>query len=199
MEDNYEEFIKYTESDDFMTDEEEQDFFDAYYEEEKKQYQKALSDYKTYRKNALSYMPADFYREEAENLSHIWSLGFVDVVEVEKYGKTYYNLTEESLKEIFPDDGFHRNPNLEVQEELYDVWVKKDSMTELQKEIYDKWVADGKTSEYVQEYEDAPDEFTITHSMNKLIRQYCNYEDDYSGYIALPMKDGRYWLIEFNC
>lgn len=31
-----------------------------------------------------------------------------------------------------------------------------------------------------------------------LVCQWCNYEDDYKGYILLPMKDGRYWCFYYQ-
>ena len=31
-----------------------------------------------------------------------------------------------------------------------------------------------------------------------LVCQWCNFEDDYTGYILLPMKDGRYWCFYYQ-
>lgn len=31
-----------------------------------------------------------------------------------------------------------------------------------------------------------------------LVCQWCNYEDDYKGYILLPMKNGRYWCFYYQ-
>lgn len=202
MEDNYEDFIKYTESDDFMTDEEMdkemQIVLDAYYEEERKQRLKMLTDYRKYRKNALSYMPADYYREEAENMMSLWSYGFVEVEETTQYNKTYYKLTETSVKEAF-GDSIQQYLTLKTQEETWDEWFESvDKLPKHIKEIYDKWIENGQIGDNVETYDDS-DEVQITHTMTILIRQFNSYEDDYHGYIALPMKDGRYWLIGYSC
>lgn len=202
MEDNYEDFIKYTESDDFMTDEEMdkemQKVLDAYYEEERKQRLKMLADYRKYKKNALSYMPADYYREEAENMMNLWSYGFVEVEETTQYNKTYYKLTESSVKEAF-GDSIQQYLTLKTQEETWDEWFESvDKLPIHIKEIYDKWIENGQFGDNVETYDDS-DEVQITHTMTILIRQFNSYEDDYHGYIALPMKDGRYWLIGYSC
>lgn len=31
-----------------------------------------------------------------------------------------------------------------------------------------------------------------------LVCQWCNFEDDYKGYILLPMKDGKYWCFYYE-
>lgn len=31
-----------------------------------------------------------------------------------------------------------------------------------------------------------------------LVHQWCNFEDDYKGYILLPMKDGKYWCFYYE-
>lgn len=48
---------------------------------------------------------------------------------------------------------------------------------------------------FSEQVEDVDDDSSFTY----LVHQWCYFEDDYRGYILLPLSDGRYWLIFYIC
>ncbi len=48
---------------------------------------------------------------------------------------------------------------------------------------------------FSEQVEDVDDDTSFTY----LVHQWCYFEDDYRGYLLLPLKDGRFWLIFYVC
>lgn len=48
---------------------------------------------------------------------------------------------------------------------------------------------------FSEQVEDVDNDSSFTY----LVHQWCYFEDDYRGYILLPLRDGRYWLIFYIC
>ena len=48
---------------------------------------------------------------------------------------------------------------------------------------------------FTEQVEDVDEDASFTY----LVHQWCYFEDDYRGYVLLPLRDGRYWLIYYVC
>lgn len=48
---------------------------------------------------------------------------------------------------------------------------------------------------FSEQVEDVDDDSSFTY----LVHQWCYFEDDYRGYLLMPLRDGRYWLIFYVC
>lgn len=138
---------------------------------------KAFADYKEFRRN--SDIPYDYLREELEGLGYVESIGFVSGFhEVEEYGRKRYMLKPdglEELKQALPDP--------------YCSWFDKVSFDK-QDESWD-YIVPGS-----EEDDDA--EFR-TEEWTSYLHQRTNWEDSYYGFFALPMSDGRFWLLYYRC
>ena len=138
---------------------------------------KAFADYKEFRRN--SEYPYDYLREELEGLEYVESVGFVSgFYKVEEYGMVRYRLNPEGLEELkqaLPD------PHCS--------WFDKVSFDK-QDESWGYIVPGSR--------EDDDVEFK-TAVWTSYLHQRTDWEDSYYGFFALPMSDGRFWLLYYKC
>ena len=137
---------------------------------------KAFADYKEFRRN--SDIPYDYLREELDGLECVESIGFVSGFhEVKKRGRVQYKLNPdglEELKQALPD------PHLK--------WFDK-VLFDKQDESWG-YVVTGCGEDDV-EYR--------TAVWTSYCHQRTEWEDSYYGFFALPMSDGRFWLLYYRC
>ena len=138
---------------------------------------KAFADYKEFRRN--SDIPYDYLREELEGLEYVESIGFVSgFYEVEEYGRKRYRLNPEGLEELkqaLPDP--------------YCNWFDKVSFDK-QDESWG-YIVSGNGEDDDVEYR--------TAVWTSYCHQRTDWEDSYYGFFALPMSDGRFWLLYYKC
>lgn len=130
----------------------------------------------------MSDVPYGYIKEECESFSKLYSVGFFKRFEtVERYGKTYYRINQyevESLLGFKFDETYHS-----------DCWMRY-ALFEKQEESYDIYRPELDTEdEYGYE----------TVRFNRYVVQRTTFENDYHGYIALPMNNGGFWLLYFEC
>lgn len=126
----------------------------AEYEEDiRKEYKKALNFYK---KN-ISFDIRKLKREDKDaclfNIDEdgfARHIGYCDVEEFVKLGKTYYKLKEEDSKKYSIYGNFERQSDCKC-------------------------------------------------GYHELCFQRCDFEDSYHGYMLFPMKDGKYWIVYYEC
>lgn len=139
---------------------------------------KAFADYKEFRRN--SDIPYDYLREKLEGLECVESIGFVSgFYEVKKSGRVQYRLNSDGLKELkqaLPD------PHLKK-------WFNKVSFDK-QDEFWDYIVSGSGEADDV-EYQ--------TAVWTSYCHQRTEWKGSYYGVFALPMSDGRFWLLYYNC
>ena len=139
---------------------------------------KAFVDYKGFRRN--SDIPYDYLREELKGLEYVESIGFVSgFYEVKKYGRVRYRLNPdglEELKQALPD------PYLKK-------WFDKVSFDK-QDESWD-YIVSGSGEDDDVEYR--------TAVWTSYCHQRTEWDDSYYGFFALPMSDGRFWLLYYRC
>ena len=151
----------------------------AFKEEEEKLLlarKKLFSDYRKYRHH--SDVPYDYIKEEITGLEYIESVGFFSGFDTtQKYGKTYYILKPEDVKKL------NRNESGE------NLWSWLD---------FALFTVEDREYEFVSEENG---EYYVTKKVKfvEYIAQRCDFEDCYRGFIGLPMTDGRYWMIYYNC
>ena len=137
---------------------------------------KAFADYKEFRRN--SDIPYDYLREELEGLEYIESIGLVSGFhEVEKYGRTRYRLNPDGLEELKqslldPYCNWFDKVSFDRQEESWDYVVPECGNDDVE----------FRTAEWVS-----------------YCHQRTEWEDSYYGFFALPMSDGRFWLLYYKC
>lgn len=120
-------------------------------------------------------------------------------------------------KEIFKEKGEYKGDFSEIQEELFDDllyaihigYVNVDFLPN-EKNIGNRFSTTDRhfkvSDDSIKEHEDlkrlifseqlidvGDDEYC-----SYLVCQWCNFEDDYKGYILLPMKDGKYWCFYYQ-
>lgn len=138
---------------------------------------KAFADYKEFRRN--SEYPYDYLREELKGLDYVESVGFVTgFYEVEEYGRKRYRLNSDGLEELKQTlSDSHLN------------WFDKVSFDK-QDESWD-YIVSGSGEDDNVEFQTAV--WTL------YIHQHTEWEDSYYGFFALPMSDGRFWLLYYQC
>lgn len=120
-------------------------------------------------------------------------------------------------KQVFKEKGEYKGDFTELQEELFDGllyaqhigYVTVELLTNEKNNAYrfsttnrHFKVSDDCTEEkselkrliFSEELIDVNDDETCSY----LVCQWCNFEDDYKGYILLPMKDGKYWCFYYQ-
>lgn len=120
-------------------------------------------------------------------------------------------------KQVFKEKGEYKGDFTELQEELFDGllyaqhigYVTVELLTNEKNNAYrfsttNRYfkVSDDCTEEksklkrliFSEELIDVNDDETCSY----LVCQWCNFEDDYKGYILLPMKDGKYWCFYYQ-
>lgn len=134
---------------------------------------KAFADYKEFRRN--SDIPYDYLREELEGLEFVESIGFVSGFhEVKKRGRVQYKLNPDGLEEL--------------KQALPDPYLKW-----FDKVLFDK---QDELWNYIGEDDDM--EFW-TAEWTSYCHQRTEWDDSYYGLFALPMSDGRFWLLYYKC
>lgn len=146
--------------------------------------------------------------------------------EIEKELDAFYayekQIEEEFLKakQVFKEQGNYKGDFTELQEELFDGcmfaqhigYVNVELLSGIKNTVgryssterFFKVVNDAtKASEEIQKLTFS--EFYVDVAVGDyyeksfyLVYQWCNYEDDYKGYILLPMQDGRYWCYYYQ-
>ena len=138
---------------------------------------KAFADYKEFRRN--SDIPYDYLREELEGLEYVESIGFVSGFhEVEEYGRKRCMLKPDGLEELKQT---LLNSRLN--------WFDKVSFDK-QDESWD-YIVSGSGEDDDVEYR--------TAVWTSYCHQRTYWEDSYYGFFALPMSDGRFWLLYYRC
>ena len=139
---------------------------------------KAFADYKEFRRN--SDIPCDYLREELEGLECVESIGFVSgFYEVKKSRRVQYRLNPDGLEEL--------------KQALPDPHLKK----WFDKVLFDK--QDYSWDYIVSGSGEADDVEYQTAVWTSYCHQRTECEDSYYGLFALPMSDGRFWLLYYSC
>ena len=162
--------------------------YDNYFEsEEWKSYlewvsklkRKTIRDYKEFRRH--SNIPYGYIKEELGCMEEVTSVGFISGFNPTKRGgKDVFQIKEEDSERILQDLG-----ELQCNEWFQYAFFNK------QWEAYDLPSPKG----YSEEEWD-----TIVYEWEEFVAQRSDYwGDTYYGYIALPMEDGRFWLLYYKC
>ena len=139
---------------------------------------KALADYKVFRQ--FSDIPYDYLREELEQMEFVESIGFMSGFDkVQRYGKICYQIRQtdiESLKAALSDPvlGWFDQVCFDKQDGCCDIFVPELDTEEECGYRTVEW------EEYVHQRSDY-------------------WGDSYYGFFALPMNDGRFWLLYYKC
>lgn len=142
----------------------------------------------------LSDIPEEWLDEEfCYSDDRVLSIGVVDTFEKVLYSnkmsdgtirtQVRYKITDvNSIIRKISDNPFVLDDEM-VYNDTKDYIPNKYTEFVPQKEIYREW---GTDDAIVKEFE-------------IMIHQDCIYEDSYSGWLGLPMKDGKYWLVYYEC
>lgn len=138
---------------------------------------KSLHDYKEFRK--YTNIPHEYLKDELEGMEFVESIGFITGFdEVQRYGKTCYQIRQAdigSLKATLSDPytGWFDKVCFDKQEECCDIRVP--------------------------ELDTEEDFGYSTVEWEEYVHQRTDWEDCYYGFFALPMTDGRFWLLYYKC
>lgn len=165
----------------------EEEWNDYYESEEWKSYldwinklkSKTLKDYREFRR--YSDMPYRHIKEELSCMDEITSIGFISgFVPTKRYKKEVFQIKDEDSVRLLEELG-----DLQNNEWFQHAYFDK------QWNAFDLPIPNG----YNEEEWD-----TQTYEWDEFIAQRSDYwGDSYYGYMAIPMKDGRYWLLYYKC
>lgn len=155
------------------------DAYEGYCQWISKVKKKSIADYKEFRRH--SEMPYAYIREELSCMDEVISIGFISTfIPLTRYGKEVFQIKDEECSKLLEGLGdlqnieWFQHAYFEKQWNAFDLPIPKGySEDEWDPQIYE-W------DEYIAQRSD-----------------YWGYS--YFGYIALPMTNGRFWLLYYKC